>query len=194
MLAVLAMQAGVTIGSVVLARAEISHRNASIVDPLTGLLNRQGLFDRFEELRQQALVTAAPITVVLFDLDHFKRVNDLHGHDGGDRLLREVAAVVRRTLRTFELVYRIGGEEFLILLPGLAEWEGENVAQQLRLAINGLESPDGAEVTASFGVSGAEGEEIDFERLYRRADEALYEAKRAGRDRVTVSATVAPVR
>jgi diguanylate cyclase (GGDEF)-like protein len=191
MLAVLTMQAGVTIGSVVLARAEISHRSASIVDPLTGLLNRQGLPDRFEELRQQALVTAAPITVVLFDLDHFKRVNDLHGHDIGDRLLWEVAAAVRRTLRTFELVYRMGGEEFLVLLPGMAEWEGENVAQQLRLAINGLESPGGAEVTASFGVSGAEGEEIDFERLYRRADEALYEAKRAGRDRVTVSGAVA---
>jgi len=192
MLAVLAMQTGVTIGAVALAGAEISHRSASIVDPLTGLLNRHGLFDRFEELRQQALVTAAPITVVLFDLDHFKRVNDVHGHDVGDRLLREVAAVVRRTLRTFELVYRMGGEEFLILLPGMAEWEGENVAQQLRLAINGLESADGAEITASFGVSGGEGEEIDFERLYRRADQALYEAKRAGRDRVNVSGAVIP--
>jgi len=192
MLAVLAMQTGVTIGAVALAGAEISHRGASIVDPLTGLLNRHGLPDRFEELRQQALVTAAPITLVLFDLDHFKLVNDRHGHDVGDRLLRDVAKVVRRTLRTFELVYRMGGEEFLILLPGLAEWEGENVAQQLRLAINGLESADGAEVTASFGVSGAVGEEIDFERLYRRADQALYEAKRAGRDRVRLSGAVTP--
>jgi diguanylate cyclase (GGDEF)-like protein len=192
MLAILAMQLGVTVGSVVLARAEISHRGASIVDPLTGLLNRQGLRDRFEELRQQALVTAAPIAVVLFDLDHFKRVNDLHGHDAGDRLLREVAEAVRGTLRRFELVYRIGGEEFLILLPGMTDWEAENVAQQLRLAIDQLEPESGARITASFGVSGAEGEEIDFERLYHRADQALYEAKRGGRDRVSVHGTPAP--
>ncbi|HEX4306809.1 MAG TPA: GGDEF domain-containing protein [Solirubrobacterales bacterium] len=194
MIAVLAMQLGVTLGSIVLAKAEISHRGASIVDPLTGLLNRQGLRDRFEELRQQALVTAAPIAVVVFDLDHFKRVNDVHGHDVGDRLLAEVAEVVRRTLRRFELVYRIGGEEFLILLPGMAEWEAENVAQQLRLAIDQLESETGAAITASFGVSGAEGAEIDFERLYHQADQALYEAKRAGRDRVSVSGAAAPWR
>jgi GGDEF domain-containing protein len=164
LLAVLAMQLGVTVGSIALAGAEISHRRASIIDPLAGLLNRQGLRDRFEELRQQALVTEAPIAVVLFDLDHFKRVNDVHGHAVGDRLLHEVADTVRQTLRRFELVYRLGGEEFLILLPGMAEWEA--------------------------GVSGAEGEEIDFERLYRRADQALYQAKGAGRDRVNVSAAV----
>jgi diguanylate cyclase (GGDEF)-like protein len=192
MLAVLAMQLGVTLGSIVLARAEISHRGASTVDPLTGLLNRQGLRDRFEELRQQALVTAAPIAVVVFDLDHFKRVNDAHGHDVGDRLLREVADAVRGTLRRFELVYRIGGEEFLILLPGMADWEAENVAQQLRLTIDQLEPETGTRITASFGVSGAEGAEIDFERLYHRADQALYEAKRAGRDRVSVSGGATP--
>ncbi len=194
MLAILAMQLGVTIGSIVLAGAEISHRGASIVDPLTGLLNRQGLRGRFEELHQQALVTAAPISVILFDLDHFKRVNDAHGHDVGDRLLREVADTVRGTLRRFELVYRIGGEEFLILLPGMAEWEAETVAQQLRLAIDQLEPESGAGITASFGVSGAEGAGIDFERLYHLADQALYGAKRAGRDRVSVSGAPASTR
>jgi diguanylate cyclase (GGDEF)-like protein len=193
LLAVLAMQLGVTVASITLAGAEISHRRASIIDPLTGLLNRQGLRDRFEELHQQALVTAAPIAVVLFDLDHFKRVNDVHGHAVGDRLLREVADTVRQTLRRFELVYRLGGEEFLILLPGIADWEAERIADQLRLAIDRLEPQrGGATITASFGVSGAEGEEIDFERLYRRADQALYQAKAAGRDRVNVSAA-APV-
>jgi diguanylate cyclase (GGDEF)-like protein len=186
MLAVLAMMVGVTIASIALARAEISHRDASTVDPLTGLLNRHGLGDRFEELRQQALVTGAPITVVLFDLDHFKRVNDDHGHDAGDRMLRAVADTVSETLRTFELVYRIGGEEFLILLPGIAEWEAESVAEQLRAAIERLGPEAGIPITASFGVSGAVGAEIDFERLYRRADEALYEAKRGGRDRVSL--------
>jgi diguanylate cyclase (GGDEF)-like protein len=185
------MQLGVTIASIVLAKAEIGHRRASIVDPLTGLLNRHGLPDRFEELRQQALVSAAPITLVLFDLDHFKHVNDVHGHDAGDRLLQDVAGVVRRTLRRFELVYRIGGEEFLILLPGIAEREGEGVAEELRLAIGGLAPGTGLGVTASFGVSGTDGAEIDFEGLYRRADQALYRAKRGGRDRVNVSGTPA---
>lgn len=187
MLAIAAMQAAVTIASIALAQAELSHRTASNVDPLTGLLNRQGLAKRFEELRQQALISAAPITLVLFDLDHFKSVNDVHGHDAGDRLLVEVADAIRRTLRRFELVYRMGGEEFLILLPGMAEWEGESIAEALRLAIGGLEPATGCGVTASFGVSGGEGEEIDFEVLYRRADEALYDAKRSGRDRVNAS-------
>jgi diguanylate cyclase (GGDEF)-like protein len=189
MVAIAAMQAGVTLASLVLTRAELNHRRASTVDPLTGLLNRQGLPDRFEELRQRALISAAPITLVLFDLDHFKLINDLHGHDVGDRLLRDVADVIRLTLRRFELVYRIGGEEFLILLPGMAEWEGESVAQQLREAIAGLAT--GVEITASFGVSGTDGTEVGFEQLYRRADQALYRAKRAGRDRVTVSGATA---
>lgn len=184
MISIGAMQLGVTIASIALANAEISHRKASVIDPMTGLLNRHGLSDRFEELRHQALVPAAPITLVLFDLDHFKRVNDLHGHDVGDRVLRDVADVTRRTLRRFELAYRIGGEEFLIVLPGTAEREGERVAEELRMAIGGMGLASGFGVTASFGVSGAEGAEIDFERLYRRADQALYRAKRGGRDRV----------
>jgi diguanylate cyclase (GGDEF)-like protein len=186
MLAVLAMQAGVTIAAIALARAEIGHRRASIVDPLTGLLNRQGLPARFEELRRQALVAGAPISLVIFDLDHFKEVNDGHGHDVGDRLLREVADEVRRTLRTFELVYRVGGEEFLILLPGMEAWEGGSLAEQLRLAIEELGRTTATGITASFGVSSAGGAEIEFDRLYRRADQALYRAKGSGRDRVEV--------
>jgi diguanylate cyclase (GGDEF)-like protein len=184
MLAIMAMQLGVTIATVALAEAEIGHRRASIVDPLTGLLNRQGLADRFEELRRQALVSAAPITVVLFDLDHFKRLNDEHGHDVGDQLLREVADQIRASLRRFDLVYRVGGEEFLILLPGMPEAEGEAVAEELRLAIGQLGLITGYGITASFGVSGGEGEEIDFDWLYHQADQALYGAKRSGRDRV----------
>ena len=103
-----------------------------------------------------------------------------------------IIPTVRQTLRRFELVYRVGGEEFLILLPGMAEWEAESVADRLRLAIDRLEPQTGATITASFGVSAAAGQDIDFERLYRRADEALYQAKGAGRDRVNVSAA-APV-
>ena len=174
-----------------MAGAEIDHRRASIVDPLTGLLNRQGLSARFEELRQQALVTAAPITLILFDVDHFKQINDSRGHDVGDRLLCEVADEVRRTLRTFELFYRVGGEEFLILLPGMEEWEGSHVAEQLRLAIETLGRTTGTGITASFGVCSNRGADADFDRLYRQADQALYRAKRGGRDRVEASSSAA---
>ncbi len=191
MLGVLAMQAGVTIASIVLAEAEMGHRRASFVDPLTGLLNRQDLEERFEELRRRAFVSAAPVTLVLLDLDHFKRINDRHGHSVGDRLLREVATAVRRTLGRFELIYRIGGEEFLIVLPDVTETEGERIAERLRGAIEELGQATAIGVTASFGVSGARGEEIDFEELYGRADRALYRAKREGRDRVNVGATEA---
>jgi diguanylate cyclase (GGDEF)-like protein len=193
MLAVLAMQTTVTIGSVALARAEIGHRRASIVDPLTGLLNRQGLAGRFEELRRQALVSAAPIALILFDLDHFKAINDSRGHDVGDRLLREVADRIRRTLRAFELIYRVGGEEFLIVLPGMEEWEGAALAEQLRLAIEALGESTGTAVTASFGVSGSADVGLDFDGLYRAADQALYRAKRAGRDTVEMSAPTASI-
>lgn len=188
MLAVLVMQAGVTIGSLLLAEAEIGHRQASAVDPLTGLLNRHGLPDRFEELRRQALVSAAPVTLVVFDLDHFKRVNDVHGHEVGDRVLREVADEVRARLRKFELVYRIGGEEFLVLLPGLSGPEGEGVAEQLRLGVEGVGTRMSVGITASFGVSSGVGPEVEFTELFRRADNALYRAKREGRDRVSASA------
>ncbi len=191
MLAVLAMQAGVTIGSIVLAEAEIGHRRASFVDPLTGVLNRQGLEARFEELRRQAVVSAAPITLILLDLDHFKRINDHHGHGVGDRLLREVATEIRRSLGRFELLYRVGGEEFLIVLPEVTEREGRRIAERLRGAIEELGLATGIGVTASLGVSGARGAEIDFEELCGRADRALYRAKREGRDRVAVGGTEA---
>lgn len=191
MLAVLAMQAGVTCAAIALAGAEIDHRRASIVDPLTGLPNRQGLVARFDELSRQALVTGAPVAVVLFDLDHFKQINDSRGHDVGDRVLCEVADLLRRTLRAFELVYRVGGEEFLVLLPGMEEWEGGGLAERLRRAIEDLGEATGTGLTASFGVSSGRAAELDFDRLYRQADQALYRAKRGGRDRVDTSSAAA---
>jgi diguanylate cyclase (GGDEF)-like protein len=191
MLAILAMQLAVTIASLALAEAELGHRQASTIDPLTGLLNRQGLLERFEEIRRQALVSSAPVTLVLFDLDLFKRVNDVHGHETGDRLLREVADEARTRLRKFELIYRIGGEEFLVLLPDTSEWEGEDVAEQLRLGVISVGMRMRINITASFGVSSGSDAEVDFAELFRRADAALYRAKREGRDRVAASGPLA---
>ena len=191
MLAVLAMQATVTIGSLALAAAELGHRRASTVDPLTGLLNRQGLLERFDEIRHQALASSAPVTLVLFDLDHFKAVNDAHGHEVGDQLLREVADEVRARLRKFELTYRIGGEEFLVLLPDTTEWDGQDVAEQLRLGVISVGLRLAVNITASFGVSSGSGAEVEFTELFRRADAALYRAKREGRDRVAAGGPLA---
>lgn len=129
--------------------------------------------------------------LVVFDLDHFKAINDRHGHDVGDAVLREVASRVRRTLRRFELTYRIGGEEFALLLPGVEAIEGLQHAQLLRSALAD-EPVDGLAVTASFGVSVAAGDTLGFADLYRRADQALYDAKRQGRNHVCVAPTPTP--
>ena len=92
--------------------------------PLTGLLNRKALGARFEEIAQQASVAGGSVCLLACDLDHFKQVNDVHGHETGDRVLKETAYVMRKHLRSFELVYRMGGEEFLIVLPGASVEQG----------------------------------------------------------------------
>jgi GGDEF domain-containing protein len=106
-----------------------------VLDPLTGLLNRTALMSRFEELRQQAAQNGRPIAVIVCDLDHFKDVNDHHGHDRGDVVLREAAYELRKATRSFELIYRIGGEEFLLVLPGVEILEAQEVAERLRKTV-----------------------------------------------------------
>ena len=176
----------VTMASTALAGAEIKYWRASVLDPLTGLLNRQGLADRFDELRQQAQLLRTPICLVSFDLDHFKAINDQYGHDIGDAILREVAYQVRKDLRAFELVYRMGGEEFLVVLPGMSQTQAIDTVEQLRETISHVQVAGEIGVTASVGISSGTGERIDFVPLNRQADEALYTAKRDGRDRTAV--------
>jgi diguanylate cyclase (GGDEF)-like protein len=126
------------------------------------------------------------VGVVLGDLDHFKVINDVDGHQAGDAVLREIAYRWRTTLRAYDLAYRLGGEEFIVLVPGATEAEALGLAERLREAIRG-EPIAGRQVTMSFGVavSGAGG--FDLDTQYGRADAALYEAKDAGRDRVVLS-------
>jgi diguanylate cyclase (GGDEF)-like protein len=169
-----------------LMRAEMQQRSDAVLDPLTGLLNRKALASRFDEIAQQATLTGAPVCLIACDLDRFKQVNDSHGHDRGDAVLKDAAYVLRKHLRSFELAYRLGGEEFLIVLPGVGLEEGRAVAQRV---CSGLEDarPGGLAVTASFGVAAASGAGVVFEPLFREADAALYEAKRAGRNRVVAA-------
>jgi diguanylate cyclase (GGDEF)-like protein len=164
--------------------SEVAQRAEAVMDPLTQMLNRKALVSRAAELAQQTQLTRKPVGVVLGDLDHFKAVNDSAGHQVGDAVLRDVAFRWRLSLRAYEMAYRLGGEEFLVLLPGATVEEAEEVAERLRASI-GAAPIAGQTVTMSFGVAAsADGEAFDFEALYARADLALYRAKRGGRDRV----------
>jgi diguanylate cyclase (GGDEF)-like protein len=166
-----------------LMRAEWHYRHQSLLDPLTGLLNRLALTRRFEELRTQAAMSDGVVCLIAADIDEFKAINDAHGHDVGDTVLRDVAEALRSNLRSFSLLYRMGGEEFVAVLPGLSCEEGQLLAERLRGAVEACE-PNGIRVTMSFGVATSSGSQVDFERLFGAADSFLYEAKRAGRNRV----------
>ena len=183
--AYVALLTGLAAISMTLLGAELQSRGDAVVDPLTGLFNRKALGGRFAEAAAQAAVLDGPVSLVLCDLDHFKSVNDEFGHDRGDVVLREAAYRLRKTLRTFDLVYRIGGEEFLILLPGQDLPSAAIVAE--RLVDDVAAAPiDGLPVTMSAGVACARGRDLVLEPLMKRADVALYAAKAAGRNRACV--------
>jgi diguanylate cyclase (GGDEF)-like protein len=185
-IATLALLAGVVSIVWALQAAELHHRDEAILDPLTGLLNRHALAPRFVELSQQARLTREPICMLLCDVDSFKSVNDRYGHDRGDAVLRDIAYELRKRLRSFELVYRLGGEEFLVVLPGVCHVEGREIAERLRAAVAEAR-PTGIAVTISIGLSSASGESLAYESLFKSADRALYDAKHAGRNRVVAA-------
>ena len=132
--------------------------------------------------------------MLFLDLDNFKRVNDTHGHDRGDEVLRDATYEMRKALRSFELFYRLGGEEFVVVLPGMDAANGAEVGERLRRAVADSR-PGEVEITLSVGVATAEAAAIDYEALFQRADRALYEAKARGRNRVAVADAIGePVR
>jgi diguanylate cyclase (GGDEF)-like protein len=169
--------------AVAIQGAEMQHRLESVLDPLTGLLNRKSLLPRFEELQQQALQQDAGICMIAIDLDHFKEVNDTFGHETGDLVLQETAYEMRKCLRSFELFYRLGGEEFLVVIPGASIPDGRELAERMRATV-ARSRPAGIDITVSLGVGVASGDQLEFERLFNAADQALYEAKHAGRNRI----------
>jgi diguanylate cyclase (GGDEF)-like protein len=182
-IAALALLAGVVSIVLALQAAELHHRDEAILDPLTGLLNRHALAPRFAELSVQARVNNQPVCLMLCDVDSFKTVNDEHGHDRGDAALRDVAYTMRTQLRSFELMYRLGGEEFLVVLAGAELADAVDMAERLRAAVQQAR-PAGFPITISVGVSIARGEQVRYDELFKAADVALYAAKRAGRNRV----------
>ncbi len=126
--------------------------------------------------------------MIVADLDHFKAINDTRGHSVGDAVLKEVAYVLRKHLRAFDLAYRLGGEEFLILVPGSDLAHTAELAEHLREGINSEHLSGDIEVTMSFGVAAsAHDERFDYASAFSEADAALYRAKRSGRNRVCLA-------
>jgi diguanylate cyclase (GGDEF)-like protein len=186
-----ALVSAVALLSSALMKSDLEHRSSSVIDGLTGMLNRKALQTRITELTQQAEILREPVALVVGDLDNFKAVNDGHGHAVGDAVLKDVAYRIRKTLRAYDLAYRLGGEEFLIVLPGADSAQAAAVAETLRAAIAD-EPIAGLAVTISFGVSASPPGEFEYDEVFAQADLALYRSKQAGRNRVCIDGGAAP--
>lgn len=171
-------------------RADESNRQLAAYDPLTGVANRRTLIATLDRDVARAVRAREPISLMMVDIDHFKAVNDTHGHLAGDQVLRHVAHLLRARLRAQDLVGRYGGEEFLVLLPDTASEGAFGVAQQLRRNIAEAPCELGGRqisVTVSIGVFGGRPEPGDhWDLLIDAADRALYAAKENGRNRVVL--------
>ena len=155
----------------------------ALCDDLTGVGNRRRL-DR--DLAIEARNGDTPVAVIMVDIDHFKRINDEHGHDAGDQVLRAVADVLRCEVRTGDVVYRYGGEEFCVLLAQTNTTEAGQVAERIRFAVSRMALAVDDPLTVSIGVALGKGAHVAQTML--RADEALFKSKDGGRDRVTLAA------
>jgi diguanylate cyclase (GGDEF)-like protein len=191
LIATLTLLIAVTAMMTALMEGELEHRDRAVLDPLTGLLNRASLDARVFEIEEQAHLTGGAVSVIVLDLDGFKRVNDTYGHARGDVVLRDAAYEIRKSLRSFELVYRIGGEEFLVLLPGVDLDAALEIAERVRHAVE-LARPADLDLTLSAGVAADSGGDIRYSELFRAADAALLEAKRGGRNRVETAGGLSP--
>ncbi|MBL4811576.1 MAG: diguanylate cyclase [Rhodobacteraceae bacterium] len=171
---------------------------SSVIDPLTGLYNRRYALPHLASIAERAQSTRQMAAVMMLDIDHFKSVNDRYGHAAGDRVLSEVAARLTRRVRVGDLVARIGGEEFLIVMPNTTAEEASDAAERLRRGIEDrpFEAPKGGfalnnappvRVTVSIGVALGYGDEEGKPSLFDRADAALYKAKTAGRNMVALA-------
>jgi len=176
-----------------LVTAREALREMALHDPLTGLWNRAAAADMLDNELLRARREGTSLGVVMFDLDHFKAVNDTYGHPAGDEVLRETARTVRSVIRSYDFAARFGGEEFLIVLPGCDEVTAASHAERLRKAISRVvvKMPQGEiQFTASFGVAVTTRDaDTDASSLIQSADGALYRAKRGGRNRVELAET-----
>jgi diguanylate cyclase (GGDEF)-like protein len=176
-------------GLIFATRTEMQQRQLADIasrDPLTRAGNRRALRHELDEAARLKNRRSKSVSLILLDLDHFKSINDVHGHDAGDRILVNLVEIVASRLRDRDGLFRLGGEEFVVVLPGANVDDAERLAGQLKRSLaTQLDGPGGA-VTASMGVAElAEAEPV--RQWLSRADEALYAAKRGGRDRIVVA-------
>lgn len=169
-------------------RAVTAHKTAASMDPLTGLFNRRGFSEATSRVIEREAQSGRPVTVMIFDIDHFKSINDRFGHPAGDEILKLFSTIVVNNLRITDLSGRVGGEEFAALLPCSLE-EGVLVAERVREAFEASDivvDEGRVDTTVSIGVAGGPAG-TELEVLLAAADTALYQAKRGGRNRVEVA-------
>lgn len=160
---------------------------AAFTDHMTGLANRRRFERQLEREVGRTMRYGHPFSLLMIDIDNFKNLNDSFGHDVGDDAIRRIGKVLREGTRGIDLAARIGGEEFAVLLVETSQEGAIEVAERLRLAIRALEIPSAGQITASFGVAECPIDAQTANDILKAADVALYEAKRAGRDRVMPS-------
>ena len=180
---------GVTaVGLTKLADHEERLIHESKTDPLTGLFNRRHFTELCQLEEGRARRHGFPFSVLMLDIDHFKRINDTYGHPVGDQAIKAVADVCTKALRPHDLLARYGGEEFVLTLPQTDSEGARTVAERIRTMTEALTVPSEqgpVRVTVSIGISTYQ-TGLEFDRVVQRADEALYEAKQSGRNRVVI--------
>jgi diguanylate cyclase (GGDEF)-like protein len=162
-------------------------RQAS-TDELTGLMNRRNIMKHLNEDLQRSIRLHEPLSIMILDLDHFKQINDTYGHLFGDEVLKNISSVIRDSVRSYDSVGRIGGEEFLIISPGIMMKEVLSLAERIRGKVSEAVHVHEAvwiSMTVSIGVTSFEADDFDIASLLKRADRALYHAKETGRNRVS---------
>jgi two-component system cell cycle response regulator len=161
----------------------------AVTDALTGLYNRRYMETHLSHLVEHSINRGKPLSALAIDVDFFKAVNDTHGHDAGDKVLQELAARFRENIRNVDMACRVGGEEFIIILPATELHLAQKIAERIRKSIAGkpfsAANPGTLNITVSVGLSTLAGPNDKVEEFLKRADQALYSAKREGRNRVT---------
>jgi len=167
-------------------------RNAATYDALTGLFNRRAIIDRLDKEILRAKRESKALSVAMLDIDHFKQVNDTYGHVSGDSVLMESAERIKNSVRPYDIVGRVGGEEFLMVFPGLGNADVEAICERVRRSFEATpfvskvygEEPLEVSLTVSIGVCEMAGEDSGVDSILAEADKALYRAKNSGRNRV----------
>jgi len=174
-----------------LFKANEELKKLSVTDPLTGLYNRRALSQYLKQHQSDPNFANIPCTFIMVDIDHFKNINDMHGHDAGDLVLAKIAGMIKKISNGYDMISRIGGEEFFIVLPGVDSEHAETISEQVRKEIEEtpviLSDETRISTTCSLGVFCVQPlGHLEGERCMKMADQALYESKNSGRNRVTI--------